>query len=139
MSDIVLSMLRRRVLGLVIVVPRLALRACPRLYPPGDGIVGLVGVWIPPGPEIVEVVIRASPEGGPRSARSFSKPSLTPLGATGPGCGMLSEGVTGNEDDSIARPSSDSASNSSGGKRSFSISDLRLAAKAQFSKCIHGV
>ena len=133
-------MLRRRVLGLVIVVPRLALRECPRLYPPGDGIVGLVGVWIPPGPEIEEVLIRASPEGGPpRSARSFSRPSLTPLGATGPGCGMLSEGVTGNDDDSIARPSSDSASNSSGGKRSFSISDLRLAAKAQFTKCIHKI
>ena len=36
MSEIVLSILRRRVLGLVIVVPRLAWRACPRRN--GDAI-----------------------------------------------------------------------------------------------------
>ena len=56
---------------------------------------------------------------------TFSKPSATPFGETMGGGMPDSEGVVGCED-KIALPSSESASKSSGGRRSFSISDLRL-------------
>ena len=56
---------------------------------------------------------------------TFSKPSATPFGEIGGGRTTDSGGVLGWED-RIALPSSESASKSSGGRRSFSISDLRL-------------
>lgn len=43
MREIVLSMLRLRVLGLVIVVPKLAARPWPRRKALGDGIIPLPG------------------------------------------------------------------------------------------------
>jgi hypothetical protein len=60
------------------------------------------------------------------------RPSLTPLGDTGGGESTFSRGVDGCEPDcNIALPSSESASNNSGGRRSFSISDLRLSKEGQ--------
>ena len=59
MRLIVLSTLRRRVLGLVVVVPRLAARPCPRLKTPGlpgtdatDGDPGVIG---DPGTDVLRV------------------------------------------------------------------------------------
>ena len=63
--------------------------------------------------------------GWPFKDITFSKPSATPFGEIGGGGTPDSDGVVGWED-RIAFPSSESASKSSGGRRSFSISDLRL-------------
>lgn len=100
MSDIVLSMLLRRVLGLVIVVPRLAWRPCPRLKDTGGGPVGDAGEPGVLGPDVLEGVMEpveiacsracATPAGGGGDAGE-------PSGDAGP-------------DDRIALPSSDSAS-----------------------------
>lgn len=56
--------------------------------------------------------------------RARSRLAATPLGETGGGASCASEGVAGC--DRMALPSSESASKSFGGRRSFSISDLRL-------------
>jgi len=106
MSEIVLSRLRRLVLGLVIVVPRLAVLLWPRL----DG--GPIDDEIEPG--VGEVRLS--------EAMTFSRAAETPLAGTGDA--ISSDGVGGF--DIIARPSSEFASYNSGGRRSFSISDLRL-------------
>ena len=108
MSEIVLSRLRRLVLGLVMVVPRLAVLPWPRLNDaPIDGDVepGVGDVGVPPS-----------------DAMTRSRAAETPLAGTGDP--VSSDGVGGF--DIIARPSSEFASYRSGGKRSFSISDLRL-------------
>lgn len=127
----VLSKLLLRVLGLVIVVPRLACLEWPRLKPPTTGLTGLVGVVGEykddgdfgecPG----DVLILVSVAGSAPDDIAFSSPAATPLGLTGGGGDSgFSAGVEGC--DMIALPSSESASKSSGGSRSFSISDLRL-------------
>jgi len=123
MSDIVLSRLLLLVLGLVIVVPKLACLEWPRLKPPGDGATGLPGAGAGGDCDPLEVLMRD--KGWPLKDVIFSKPSATPFGEIGGGGTADSEGVVGWED-RIALPSSESASKSSGGKRSFSISDLRL-------------
>jgi hypothetical protein len=108
-------MLRLRVLGLVIVVPKLACRPWPRR----NGIAG---------PELED---SDDGVGGPMGLdgaleKASSSAAVTPLG----GISLLnwgsSTGVWGSEDEIYALPSSESASTSSGGSRSFSISDLRL-------------
>lgn len=108
MSEIVLSRLRRLVLGLVMVVPRLAVLPWPRL----DG--GPMAGNVEPGVGNVAVP--------PSEAMTRSRAAETPLAGTGDA--VSSEGVGGF--DIIARPSWEFASYSSGGRRSFSISDLRL-------------
>lgn len=103
-----LSRLLRLVLGLVIVVPRLAVLPWPRL----DG-----------APIDVDVELGIGDVGIPPSvAITCSRAAETPLAGTGEP--VSSDGVGGF--DIIARPSSEFASYSSGGRRSFSISDLRL-------------
>ena len=128
-SDIVLSKLLRLVLGLVIVVPKLACRECPRLKPPPrDGLMGLVGLvgeyTGEPGictGGLVLMLARGKP-----AVITFSSLAVTPLGVMGGGTvSGFSDGVVGS-DDMMALPSSESASKRSGGSRSFSISDLRL-------------
>ena len=106
----VLSMLLLLVLGLVIVVPKLAWRECPRLNGiDGDGEDGDMGVTgalaggVATGSEAVKIL------GGNGGAAPF---------------GTVSSGVGGNE--IIVLPSSEFTSNSSGGSLSFSISDFRL-------------
>ena len=123
MSDIVLSKLLLLVLGLVIVVPRLACLECPRRKPVATGLADGDGVPDPP----VSVLMRDNGvEGTDPVAMAFSRPAETPLALTGP-VSLFSDGVAGPEpDDMSALPSSELASKSSGGKRSFSISDLRL-------------
>ena len=108
-------------LGLVIVVPKLACLECPRLNPAGDAI----GLACDPDGG-VDVLIRDS--GIPRAAISFSRPSGTPLAGIAFGGPEMSgsPGVVGIELDRMALPSTESASKSSGGRRSFSISDFRL-------------
>ena len=119
MSDMVLSKLLLRVLGLVIVVPRLACLEWPRLTPP---IAGLPGDAEPvPGPTVEEVLIRE--RGGVPEAIACSNPAETPSAFKG--AEAASPGVVGWEP-MRALPSSESASKSSGGNLSFSISDLRL-------------
>lgn len=107
----VLSRLRLLVLGLVIVVPRLAWRPCPRR----NGDVG----------GMLEAE-DAEPGVGGRPALvleiTSSRAAVTPL--AGMGAELSSEGEGGFV--IIARPSSESASYRSGGRRSFSMSDLRL-------------
>ena len=118
MSDIVLSKLLLRVLGLVIVVPRLACLECPLLNPPGDVLVGLCGENADGGVGAGDVLIFPG-------VTFLSNPAATPFDVTGSGAtSAVSAGVVGCE--MMALPASDSASNKSGGKRSFSISDLRL-------------
>jgi hypothetical protein len=74
--------------------------------------------------EDVDVLMR---EGIALAAIAFSRLSATPFGAGGAGSPAPSAGVLGSEEDpKIALPSSESASKRSGGRRSFSISDLRL-------------
>lgn len=76
-----LSKLRLRVLGLVIVVPKLACLECPRLNPPG--LVGLVGEYTADGvfgdASEVSICVRA-----PEDIASL-RPAVTPLADTG--CG----------------------------------------------------
>jgi hypothetical protein len=127
----VLSKLLRLVLGLVIVVPRLACRECPRLNPPPrDGLMGLVGLvgeytgeaGDGVGDVLVLMLVRTV-----LAEITFSSLAETPLGVTGGGAASgVSDGVVGS-DDIMALPSSESASKRSGGSRSFSISDLRLS------------
>lgn len=112
MSEIVLSMLRRRVLGLVIVVPRLAWRACPRRgVENGDEEPGLLG----DAPD-------ASADG--EDIEPFSTAaSIAACIPLGDGTGLISSiGVAGLE----RCGATSSGSTRSGGRRSFSISDLRL-------------
>lgn len=111
----VLSRLLRRVLGLVIVVPRLAWRPWPRLNGVGDievGDVGVSGEGVSAGDGNCDGLVM-----------TFSSAATTPFAGTG-GLAVAS-GVAGCEP-RMALPSSDSASYRSGGKRSFSMSDLRL-------------
>lgn len=123
MREIVLSILRRRVLGLVIVVPRLAWRACPRLK----------GDTIDPEPALPEVGVAGEigcddAAAGVRAAVGAIEPfviaasiaALIPFGDGDPF--PSSEGVAGDE----RWGATSSGSISSGGRRSFSISDLRL-------------
>lgn len=122
-SDIVLSRLLLLLLGLVIVVPKLACLTCPFLD--AEGEIGLMGEGCER--EDVAVLMR---EGMALAAMAFSRLSATPFGAGG-GCSTEpSAGVLGSEEDpKIALPSSESASKRSGGRRSFSMSDLRLQGK----------
>jgi hypothetical protein len=109
-------MLRLRVLGLVIVVPKLAWRAWPRR----NGIIG-------PEPEIsdVGVVGLIGLEGELENASS--RAASTPFGESSRFALGSSAGVSGSDDEIYALPSSESASTRSGGNRSFSMSDLRLS------------
>jgi hypothetical protein len=106
-SEMVLSKLRRLVLGLVMVVPRLAALLWPRLGGPiaGNIELGVGDVGVPPP-----------------KAMARSSAAVTPLAGTGDD--VSSDGDGGF--DIIALPCCESASYSSGGRRSFSISDLRL-------------
>jgi len=125
---IVLSKLLLLVLGLVIVVPRLACRECPRLNGPDVGDVGLAGDEVG---DIVGVVVLMVLSGGgtvpvPLEEMVASRTAVTPLALIG----MESRspaGVVGSELEMMARPSSEVASYSSGGSLSFSISDLRAS------------
>lgn len=77
-----LSRLLRRVLGLVIVVPKLACRLCPRLKPVTGGIDGEPGDPIGDGTLVGEVLIRERELGELRPVEKFSRRSVTPLGVT---------------------------------------------------------
>jgi len=112
MSEIVLSRLRRLVLGLVIVVPRLAVRLWPRLVGgPIDGTTDCDGE-----PRVGDVGVP------PPEAMTFSRAAETLFAGTGDAGSSDGDGGF----DIIARPSLESASYRSGGRCSFSISDLRL-------------
>jgi hypothetical protein len=120
----VLSRLLRLVLGLVIVVPKLACLECPRLNTAGN-VTG-EGLGCDPDEGVDALLLDT---GVPRAAISFSKPSEIPFPAgiaLGAGVMSGSDGVVGRELERMAFPSSESASKSSGGRRSFSISDFRL-------------
>ena len=129
MSDIVLSRLRRRVLGLVIVVPRLACRPCPRRN--GDAVddKGDPGEMGDPGEGSCPSDVLIAVGGAGVVAMTCSSAAATPLGDT-VGAVASSDGVAGWEE-MRPLPSSDSGSYRSGGRRSFSISDFRLARRAQ--------
>lgn len=109
-------------------VPRLACLEWPLLKLPDDGLIGLVGEYIDEielGDCVGEVLMFVRVAGIEPEEIAFSRPAVTPLGVTGGGGdSSCSEGVAGCE--RMAFPSSESASKSSGGSRSFSISDLRL-------------
>jgi hypothetical protein len=132
MRLIVLSMLRLLVLGLVIVVPKLACRPWPRRNAV-VGLVGELGLVLPetgepkvPPRVVGEVLVLRESGGAPPfcCARAASRLAAVIAADMSRSC---SAGVDGMEDDEMmALPSSDEASNSSGGSRSFSISDLRL-------------
>ena len=103
MSDIVLSRLLRRVLGLVIVVPRLAWRPWPRRK--GEAAeIGDIGDMGEPGVAGAEVLIGVT-VGVP--AMTCSRASVTPFGETG--ATISSCGVAGCEE-MRPLPSSDSGS-----------------------------
>jgi len=106
-------------------VPKLACLECPLLGPPAlPGLMGLVGD-VDDGAGEVLILDRVG-EILPDEI-AFSRPSLTPLGVIGwSGDSGCSDGVEGSDDERMAFPSSESASKSSGGRRSFSMSDLRL-------------
>lgn len=72
--------------------------------------------------DIGEVLMRDG--GRPLVTIALSTLSATPFGDTGAAWTVLSAGGLGCA--KMALPSSESASNKSGGRRSFSISDLRL-------------
>lgn len=127
-----LSKLLLRVLGLVIVVPRLAFLPCPRLKlgVPTTGLPTGDGEPDPAAPaDAWSVLIRDMGDAGnctdPAVAIACSNPAETPFVLSGAASVKYSPGVVGWELMS-AFPSSESASKSSGGRRSFSISDLRL-------------
>ena len=124
MSDIVLSRLRRRVLGLVMVVPKLAWRPCPRRNGDAPADIGDVGEMGDAGDGSwpSDVLIGAGSVGV--LAMTCSRAAATPFGDTGGGS-ESSAGVVGWEE-MRPFPSSDSGSYRSGGKRSFSMSDFRL-------------
>ena len=120
-SDIVLSKLLLLLLGLVIVVPKLACLACPLL---GEGV-DIGDCELEEREDIPEVFMR---DRGALDV-SFSRLSATPFGVTGGAWMAPSLGVLGSEEDpdtNMALASSESASKRSGGRRSFSISDFRL-------------
>lgn len=112
----VLSRLLRLLLGLVIVVPRLACRPCPRRKGAAEGEVGDAGE-----PGVPGVTGEGDDDAEPLD-RAASRPDVRPLAETG--AVASSAGVDGC--DASALPSSESASNNSGGRRSFSMSDFRL-------------
>ena len=103
MSEIVLSMLRRRVLGLVIVVPSDAWRPWPRRNGEAEADSGEVGEMGEPGEAAAEVLIGA----GDVPAMTCSSAAVTPLGDTGGT--ESSAGVCGREE-MRPLPSSDSGS-----------------------------
>jgi hypothetical protein len=110
--EMVVSILRRRVLGLVIVVPRLACRPCPRLngIPHGEeGVPGETG-------EAIESPLMAAsrPKARLEGEMGVANSSTGVWWLDGFDCGF----------DMYALVSS--ALKSSGGRRSFSISDFRL-------------
>jgi hypothetical protein len=111
MSDIVFSIVLLLVLGLVIVVPRLVDRTCPRL---GGNCVDVGAAGDTTG-------VRA--EDGKGAPLVTKEPSPTLPGAMG---FAAPSAAAADEAEIIALPASDSASRSSGGNRSFSISCLRL-------------
>jgi hypothetical protein len=133
MSDIVLSMLRLRVLGLVIVVPRLTWRACPRRNGEPEPVaeVGELGEYCPPPRDLlVEGGVPSCGCGGTDEAEAdgeilpfataASMAALIPLGE---GIDLSSSpGVAGLE----RCGATSSGSIRSGGRRSFSMSDFRL-------------
>jgi hypothetical protein len=116
--DNVLSMLLLLVLGLVIVVPKLGRRPCPRLNcVPGGEVGDIAGV----DGALIEVSIERG------SAETVGwKTFATPF--SGASSGIIDCCET------IALASSESTSKSSGGSRSFSISDFRLGDDVKFSK-----
>lgn len=122
MSVIVLSTLRSRVLGLVIVVPNVERRVCPRLkgekIDPASGLL-VVGVIGDTGCDDVSDDEEAVEEIEP-FAIAASIAALIPVGDGG--STSISEGVARGE----SWGSTSSGSTSSGGRRSFSMSDLRL-------------
>ena len=109
-----LSKLLLLVLGLVMVVPRLAWRPWPRL----NGVPA-VGV---PGDDGVRA---GEPAGEAAPSEIACLRASAETGCDG-SCAPFSAGVCGREPEMIALPSSESASYRSGGRRSFSISDFRL-------------
>ena len=116
-------MLRLRVLGLVIVVPKLACRPWPRRNGvPGPEPVVRVGVWGLIGLEGVLENASSSAASTPFGVGVKSRSSWEP-----------SAGVSGSEDEIYALPSSEFASTRSGGNRSFSMSDLRLQGRERVS------
>lgn len=111
-----LSILLLLVLGLVIVVPRLACRPWPRLKGVveglADGDVGLPGepVGVSTGEVLVLMLVGGgTPAGTAARVIASSIPAEMPLGVTGGGW-ISSEGVIGRELERMAWPSSDSAS-----------------------------
>jgi hypothetical protein len=127
------------VLGLVIVVPRLACRPCPRLNGIADGEAEGEGVPVAEPRLLVGGTAVSSVSGAP--SPTLSAPAPAPRSsAAGEVAGSLSVGVAGmgedapdeglevelEPEDMSALPSSEVASTSSGGRRSFSMSDLRL-------------
>lgn len=100
------------------VVPRLAWRPCPRL----NGVVGMDAVG-----EVGEIGVLGpwllTDEGVEPLIIASSSAAATPF--AGGGEAGVPSGVDG-PDDRIALPSVESASYRSGGRRSFSMSDLRL-------------
>ena len=114
-------MLRLRVLGLVIVVPRLAWRPWPRLNGdvielPDVGVIGEMGCDDPVDPvDLWETVGDVAP-----LAMADSIAALIPLGDGDTFPSSL--GVAGDE----RCGATSSGSTRSGGRRSFSMSDLRL-------------
>ena len=123
-----LSMLRIRVLGLVLVVPRLALRECPRFI---DVTNCSFGVALADGDGDGDDDVEALDDDGEATAAlrpiAASRSSARPFNGVRSSC-LSADGlhapVAGF--DRIALPASDSTSTNSGGRRSFSMSDLRL-------------
>lgn len=114
-SDIVFSTDRRRVLGLVFVVPTLACRRCAA----PQNAVGDVGVTGEPGDAVDADV---PPDDAPPDVASSSS-RVVRRSAEG-GSVVDPCGVEGLERMTLA--SSEFASTSSGGRRSFSMSERRL-------------
>jgi len=98
-----------------------------------DGLIGLAGLVGEEGDWVGEVAILESDDGTAPASIACLRLSLTPFGEKRGADSIVSEeGVDGCEE-RMAFPSSESASNNSGGSRSFSISDLRLLIKASVS------
>jgi len=121
-KDIVVSMLLLLVLGLVIVVPQLAVLPCPFLNPPGVlGVAGLIGLGLP---AMLGLILAVAIDKGPLVGEvggSVVIPFLA-MELRGERGGCSSTGVVGFE-------KYVSGSTKSGGRRSFSISDLRASSK----------
>lgn len=118
MRDIVLSMLRLLVLGLVLVVPKLCWRECPRRNIPLPGVLGEIG----------DGGVDADGEDGNTGDDNDGTSSWREIASSIP----FDKGESTGEEapdtdcDIMFLASSDSGSTRSGGSRSFSISDLRL-------------